>query len=91
MEKCGKSESDCESEPKSGCEMTDQMMVLANEAWAELVKEKMKKRFEEVSGEKMNKIALASVEASMAYWQHKMKGKQGCMEHTQKMQQAFLG
>ena len=75
----------------SGCEMTDMLMHIADSAWAELMKDKMKKLFETHRGKNMDKLAKASVEASLAYWEHKMKGKMACHENKEKLKQAMMG
>ena len=76
--------------PTSGCEMTDMIMHIADHAWAELMKEKMKKEFEKQMGDKMNKVAIASVNASIEYHTHEMEGKIKCEEHKNKLKQAFM-
>ena len=96
MENCETGKCESESKKKqchhnSGCEMTDGMLRLADEAWEELVKEKMKKIFEEHNGEKMNKVAQASVEAATAFWQTKMEGMSRCHESKEKIKAAFMG
>ena len=55
--------------------MYDEMMILANQAWEDLMKEKMKMAYEKMIGDKMNKSAQASVEGCMAFWNDKMKSK----------------
>lgn len=86
---CKPSDQNCEK-PDSGCEMTDMMMCLANDAWADLMKEKMKAELEKARGAKMNKVAAAAVQASITYWEHKMAGKMKCHEAKESMKQAFM-
>jgi hypothetical protein len=88
-EKCGSGSSDCGQ--SSGCEMTDMFMKLGNQAWEELMVEKMKKQWEALRGQNMDKMAQAGVEASMAYWQHKMEGKMKCHESKEKIKQSMMG
>lgn len=85
-------EEQCEDKNKcsTGCEMTDEMMCLANQAWADLMKEKMKVHFEKINGPKMDKVAKVCVEMCMGYWQHKMSGKAQCEEHKEKIKNAFM-
>lgn len=89
-EKCCKDECNTQK-PKSGCEMTDMIMSLADQAWEELMKEKIKKEFEKQLGERMNKVALAGANASIAYHMHLMEGKVKCEENKNKLKQAFMG
>jgi len=74
----------------TGCEMTDEMMRLGNEAWAELMKEKMKKVYEKKNGEKMNKVAEVVVDGCSGYWHHMMQGKASCEEFKGKLRDAFM-
>ena len=77
----------CEEESKS---MGKMMMDLANEAWSELMKEKMKAAYEKAVGDKMNKSSQASVEACMAYWNNKMKEQASCAEFEEKLKRAMM-
>ena len=77
----------CEEESKS---MGKMMMDLANEAWSELMKEKMKASYEKAVGDKMNKAAQVSVEACMAYWNNKMKEQASCAEFEEKLKRAMM-
>ncbi len=88
----GCNEEKCETTPKeTGCEMTDMMMCLADEAWKQLMIEKMKAEFEKARGEKMSRVAAASIEASIAKWEHKMAGKQKCQQAKESLKAAFMG
>lgn len=84
-------EGSCESQEGGCCEMSAMLMKLADEAWGELMKEKMKKAIEKERGEKMNKVAAVSVQASLAYWEHKMQGKAQCHEFSENLKKAFMG
>ena len=84
-------ESRCEEKSSTGCEMTDMMMGIADHAWEELMKEKIKKEFEKQIGERMNKVASASASASIAHHTHMMEGKMKIEEHKTKLRQAFMG
>ena len=95
-EECNKGSCEQESQSQcgskgSGCEMTDMMMHLADQAWSQLMIEKMKAEFEKVRGEKMSKIAAASIEVSIDKWEHKMGGKMKCQEGKDKLKAAFMG
>ena len=82
----------CKKERKHDmCDMTSGMMRMADKAWEELMLQKMKSHFEKNVGEKMNKLAAASVDASLACWQTKMEGMARKEDHKQKMKQAMMG
>lgn len=83
---CGGNESCCGEETSK----SEMFMELANEAWAELMKEKMKAVYEKSMGDKMNKVAAVSVEACMAYWMQKMKSEASCAEFEEKLRKAMM-
>ena len=64
-------------------------MQLANNAWEELMKEKMKAAYEKAIGERMNKVAQVGIEASIAYWSNKMKEKSSWDEFEEKLRKAM--
>ncbi len=97
-ESCSSEKSCCESSCESGDSCSDEnknpsgmMMKLAEDAWSELMKEKIKAVFEKETGSMMNKVAQATAEASIAYWTHKMEGEAKCHEHQEKIMKAFMG
>ena len=87
----------CRSEAQECCsescgeEKSHSAMILefANDAWAELMKEKMKAAYEEAVGEKMSKVAKIGVEACMAYWQNKMRSEAASAEFEEKLAKAM--
>ena len=84
---CSSTEKECCEENMSHSKM---MMDLANEAWSELMKEKMKAAYEKAMGDKMSKMAAVGVEACMAYWNHKMKSEASCAEFEEKLKKAMM-
>ena len=57
----------------TGDAMLDGMLSMSDEAWGELMKEKIKKHYEETMGKQMDKMAEALANASMALHGGKMK------------------
>ena len=66
------------------------IMGLANEAWGELMKEKMKASYEKAMGDKMNKTAAIGVEMCMAFWGNKMKEGAAIAEFEEKLRKAMM-
>ena len=99
-EKCCETGNECCEDSKCGCgsecscdsgsSKAGMIMGLANEAWAELMKEKMKAAFEKIKGDKMDKVAQIGVEACMAYWGNKMKDKASFEEFEEKLNKAMM-
>ena len=79
------SEECCSSEMSMGSEL----MKLADQAWASLMIEKMKKALEKEKGEKMSKAAEVAVEASIAFWEGKMHEKAKWSEFEEKLKKAM--
>jgi hypothetical protein len=65
--------------------MAGVLMDIADEAWEDLMRDKMKKAFEKAKGEKMDKAAALVVEASISYWEGKMKEKAKWNEFEDKL------
>ena len=84
---CSEKGCDCGGEHSEHATM---IMQLANEAWTELLKEKMKSAFEKALGDKLNKVAQVGVEASTGYWQNKMKVGIACAEFEEKLKKAMM-
>lgn len=74
-----------------GCcdKMTDSIKKLANEAWAELLKDKIKKQFEIKVGERMDKIAEIAADASIECWKHKIEAKEVYKDYENKLVDAI--
>ena len=87
---CGNRSCKGECMPKTGDIHADMMMGLGMKAWAELMKEKMKKEFEKNNGERMNKVAAAAVEMVNGHWQHKMEGEGKKMQAVDNLKKAFM-
>jgi len=66
------------------------MMGLADEAWEELMKDKMKLALQKAKGEKMDKVAQIAVEGCIAYWSNKMKEESSWTEFEEKLKNAMM-
>lgn len=80
-----------ECAPGTGCEMTDRLISLSQEAWEELVIEKMKEHFEKTMGQKLDAVAAAGVAASMDCQKSMMQEKEKLQEHKEKIKKALMG
>ena len=72
MEECCGKKDNCEGDY---CEMSSQMVCLADKAWSELMSEKLKREWEKHRGETMDKVAEVVIQHSMAIWEHRMKSQ----------------
>ncbi len=74
-EKCGSPE--CEKECSGACDdtMTQAVLSVANEAWAEVLKEKIKREYEKTIGAEMQALAEAGAKAFTELMQGKTSAK----------------
>ena len=70
---------------KTGDEMADSMVEIANKAWTKLMVDKMKVHWEKTMGKQMDAMAEASVKASMAYHMNMMQGKAELQESVKRI------
>lgn len=70
-------------------DMSEMMMSMTNDAWAELMVDKMKKVFEELKGQTMDKAARVCAEYSIAVWAERMKTKDMTKEPSPEEAEAF--
>jgi hypothetical protein len=91
-ETCSTQADNCQTPSQKGqehCDMSEKLLHLADEAWMELLKEKIKKEIEASCGEQMNKVAKLVSETNKAKWSHKMAAKQGCHEYRHNLMALF--
>ena len=86
-EKCCSESCQCSCEETN--DISKEIMQLADKAWEELMKEKMKAAYEKAIGERMNKVAQVGIEASIAYWGSKMKAQSSWAEFEEKLRKAM--
>jgi hypothetical protein len=70
-------------------DMNSMLMDIGDEAWMELMKEKMKKHLEKTNGANMDKIAQIAVEIGTEMWKNKMMQEQKEKENEDKMMKAM--
>lgn len=70
---CGSCCSGCECacHQKEAC-FSDQLLEMADEAWMELLHEKIKKQIEATSGKRLDELAAIASKANHARWTEKM-------------------
>lgn len=63
----------------------DWLLEIADEAWTEVLKDKIKEHILKNQGKKMDELAEIVSEANGARWKHKMEKKQKCREFKEKI------
>lgn len=81
--------SESHTEETECCNMPEKLLCLADEAWRELLKEKIKQEIQKTSGEKLNAIAKLLAEGNHRRWSHFIEGKQKCAEFKQQLKEAM--
>ena len=95
---CGCEEGKCSCESGSCCEdsscgsesqMPKMMLGIANQAYAELLRDKMKKHYEAAIGKKLDAAAKVAVDANIALWDGKMQQKEQFQDFEKKLSDAL--
>jgi hypothetical protein len=93
-----KTNTHCDTTPTSphnkkggGCDAIRHMEKLANQAWDELFKEKVKKHYEENIGKKMDENAEIVAERAIHIWKNKMANREAKKEYEHKLFAAMKG
>ncbi len=76
--------------PNTGCEMTDRLINLADEAWYELLKDKMKQQIQSSCGEKLDGLAEFVTNANNERWTHMITGKAKCEQFKQGLAEMMI-
>ena len=85
---CGSGHGHCECEEED--DMASQMLELADEAWGELLKEKIKKLLEKNQGAKLDKLAEICYEGAHEYYTGKFGEKAKWAEFEEKLNAAMM-
>jgi hypothetical protein len=71
--------------------MPERLLALADEAWMELLKEKMKAEIEKTNGAHMSEVAKLVVEANCAKWGNMIQAKMKCNEYKESLRALMTG
>ncbi len=88
---CCETQEHCCSTQSCGCEcpMPEKLLCLADQAWMELVKEKIKAEIDAKCGEELKKLAGVVAKANCEKWQSMIAGKQRCEEYRSEVKAFF--
>lgn len=91
--KCGE---DCKCKEKflkehhsEHCHCEEKFLKLADDAWMELLKEKIKAKVEKEQGESLDKVADIVAKANSEKWKHKIMIKCKCEEYKNTLKEFF--
>ena len=90
IESCStQAQCDAPQSQDESCDMPEKLLALADAAWCELLKEKIKKEIEASCGEQLNKVAKLVAETNKAKWSAKISAKQHCQEYRANLVSLF--
>jgi hypothetical protein len=69
--------------------MPEKLLAIADEAWYELLKEKIKKEIEKSCGPRLDKLSKLVAEANNGKWAHEIQGKVKCDEYKRNLKAMF--
>ena len=71
------------------CHCEEKFMKVADEAWMELLKEKIKAEIEKKQGDSLEKLAEIITKANSEKWRHKITIKSKCEEYKNNLKDFF--
>jgi hypothetical protein len=71
------------------CHCEEKFLKLADEAWMEILKEKIKAEVEKKQGESLGKLAEIIAQANCEKWKHKITIKSKCEEYKSTLREFF--
>jgi len=82
---------ECKTKPAGeGCSLPGKLIALADQAWEELLKEKIKAEIQKSCGDKMDEIAKLVTETNNAKWGHMIEGRVKDEEYKQAIKQLMI-
>lgn len=88
-ESCKTEEASCEHEGQ--CCFAKSLLALADEAWMELLKDKIKKEIELASGQHLDQLAKLVSGTNHERWMRKIGKKKAIAEYEKKLGELFCG
>lgn len=82
-------ENSCHQEGHSECGFAEQLLEMADEAWMEVLKEKIKGHILATKGAHLDKLAKLVAESNEEKWKNKMVKHHGCENYKQKLKEFF--
>lgn len=86
---CGDKEHHHHHDSEDSCGCAEKFLELADEAWAEVLKEKIKEKIYAHKGEHMDKLAEIIAKANGERWKNKISSKHNCHEFKEDLKDYF--
>ncbi|MBA3239505.1 MAG: hypothetical protein H0T62_14345 [Parachlamydiaceae bacterium] len=88
-QECCEEESCCESKEGKHEDFAKHLLCLADEAWMELLKDKIKENILADGGAQLDQIAKVVSEGNKSRWENKMAMKKNACEYKEKIKSLF--
>lgn len=82
---------ECSSNKEQECNLHEKLLCLADEAWKEVLKEKIKTEIEKSQGEKLNALAKLVAETNHRKWTYLIQGKKACDDYKNQVRSLVAG
>jgi hypothetical protein len=79
------------SDSEGECNFHEKLLALADDAWMELLKDKIKAEIEKSSGQHMDNIAKLVADANCARWGNMIQAKVKCNEFKESLKALMIG
>lgn len=86
---CGSHAHHHHHDSEEGCQCAEKLLEIADEAWRELLKEKIKAKIVAKKGEHMEKLAEIIAVANGEKWKHKISAKTKCNDYKEHLKEFF--
>ena len=86
---CGCGEHAHHHHNEEGCNCAEKLLEIADEAWAEVLKDKIKAKIIDHKGEHMEKLAEMIAKANGEKWKHKIASKMKCGKFKDDLKEFF--
>jgi hypothetical protein len=86
---CEKHECSGGHEHKEGCCCAEKFLAIADEAWREVLKDKIKAKILAKKGEHMEQLAELIATINSEKWKHKISARLKCDDYKEKLKEFF--
>ncbi|MBS0622882.1 MAG: hypothetical protein JSR80_08025 [Verrucomicrobia bacterium] len=91
QEGCCPEKKECHEKEEYECDFSSWLLEVADEAWTEVLKEKIKEYILSTQEDRMTELAKIVAEANDHRWKHRMEKNHCCMDFKEKLSRFFGG
>ena len=87
----GERQHDVDKTGKDCCDIPEKLLCLADEAWKDALKAKIREKIEKNQAEKLEQLATLVADANHRRWKHMIEAKQGCESFKHQVKEILTG